>query len=37
MKPHGRFHMTDLDAVGGVAVVMRQLLEAGLLDGDCSP
>jgi dihydroxy-acid dehydratase len=35
MKPHGRFHMTDLDAVGGVAVVMRQLLEAGLLDGDC--
>ncbi|MGI8807902.1 MAG: dihydroxy-acid dehydratase [Acidimicrobiales bacterium] len=35
MKPHGRFHMVDLDAVGGVAVVMRQLLEAGLLDGDC--
>ena len=35
MKPHGRFHMTDLDAVGGVAVVMRELLEAGLLDGDC--
>jgi dihydroxy-acid dehydratase len=35
MKPHGRFHMTDHDAVGGVAVVMRQLLEAGLLDGDC--
>src|SRR5919199_3549926 len=35
MKPHGRFHMTDLDAVGGVAVVMRGLLEAGLLDGDC--
>ncbi|MDQ2825598.1 MAG: dihydroxy-acid dehydratase, partial [Actinomycetota bacterium] len=35
MKPHGRFHMVDLDAVGGVAVVMRELLEAGLLDGDC--
>src|SRR5215212_961557 len=35
MKPHGRFHMSDLDAVGGVAVVMRELLEAGLLDGDC--
>jgi dihydroxy-acid dehydratase len=35
MRPHGRYHMTDLDAVGGVAVVMRQLLEAGLLDGDC--
>ncbi|HEX3393111.1 MAG TPA: dihydroxy-acid dehydratase [Acidimicrobiales bacterium] len=35
MKPHGRFHMTDLDRVGGVPVVMRQLLEAGLLHGDC--
>ena len=35
MKPHGRYHMADLDAVGGVAVVMRQLLEAGLLHGDC--
>jgi dihydroxy-acid dehydratase len=35
MKPHGRFHMADLDAVGGVPVVMRQLLEAGLLHGDC--
>ena len=35
MRPHGRFHMADLDAVGGVPVVMRQLLEAGLLDGDC--
>jgi dihydroxy-acid dehydratase len=35
MKPHGRFHMTDLDAVGGVPVVMRQLLEAGILHGDC--
>src|SRR5256885_1778147 len=35
MKPHGRYHMVDLDAVGGVAVVMRELLEAGLLHGDC--
>ncbi len=35
MKPHGRYHMVDLDAVGGVPVVMRELLEAGLLDGDC--
>src|SRR5262252_9111853 len=30
MKPHGRFHMTDLDRVGGVAVVMQQLLVAGV-------
>jgi len=35
MKPHGRFHMVDLDRVGGLPVVMRALLEAGLLDGDC--
>ena len=35
MKPHGRFHMVDLDAVGGVPVVMRHLLDAGLLHGDC--
>ncbi len=35
MKPHGRYHMVDLDRVGGVPVVMRELLEAGLLHGDC--
>jgi dihydroxy-acid dehydratase len=35
MKPHGRFHMTDLDRVGGVPVVLRLLLEEGLLHGDC--
>ncbi len=35
MKPHGRFHMTDLDAVGGVPVVMKMLLDEGLIHGDC--
>jgi len=35
MKPHGRFHMVDLDAVGGVPTVMAMLLEADLLHGDC--
>src|SRR3954468_10840797 len=35
MKPHGKYHMSDLDRVGGVPVVMRHLLEAGLLHGDC--
>jgi dihydroxy-acid dehydratase len=35
MKPHGRYHMTDLDRVGGVPVVMQALLDAGLLHGDC--
>jgi dihydroxy-acid dehydratase len=34
-KPHGRFHMLDVDRIGGVPVVMRELLEAGLLHGDC--
>ena len=29
MKPGGKFHMTDLDNIGGVPVVMRHLLEAG--------
>ena len=34
-KPHGKYHMVDLDRVGGVPVVMRELLEAGILNGDC--
>jgi dihydroxy-acid dehydratase len=34
-KPHGRYHMVDLDRVGGLPMVMRELLDAGLLDGDC--
>ena len=34
MKPHGRFHMSDLDQVGGVPVVLQHLLEHGLLHGD---
>jgi dihydroxy-acid dehydratase len=34
-KPHGRFHMVDVDAIGGVPVVMRALLEGGLVHGDC--
>jgi len=34
-KPHGRFHMYDIDRIGGVPVVMAELLNAGLLHGDC--
>ncbi|HWE54448.1 MAG TPA: dihydroxy-acid dehydratase [Acidimicrobiales bacterium] len=34
-KPHGRFHMVDIDRVGGVPMVMKVLLDAGLLHGDC--
>jgi dihydroxy-acid dehydratase len=33
-KPAGRYVMTDLDRVGGVPVVMKELLDAGLLHGD---
>ena len=35
MKPGGRFHMTDLDRVGGVPMVLQHLLDNGLLHGDC--
>jgi dihydroxy-acid dehydratase len=35
MKPGGRFHMSDLDGVGGVPVVLKMLLDGGLLHGDC--
>ncbi|MCA1726944.1 MAG: dihydroxy-acid dehydratase [Actinobacteria bacterium] len=34
LRPAGRFVMTDLDRVGGVPVLMRELLEAGLIHGD---
>jgi dihydroxy-acid dehydratase len=35
VKPFGRYVMTDIDRIGGVPVVMKALLEAGLLHGDC--
>ncbi|WP_152364871.1 dihydroxy-acid dehydratase [Microlunatus speluncae] len=35
LKPFGRYVMNDVDRVGGVPVVMRALLDAGLLHGDC--
>src|SRR5580765_7972798 len=35
VKPFGSYVMTDVDRVGGVPVVMRALLDAGLLNGDC--
>jgi dihydroxy-acid dehydratase len=34
VKPFGRFVMSDVDRVGGVPVVMKALLDAGLLHGD---
>jgi len=35
LKPSGRYVMADLHAVGGVPAVMKYLLEAGLLHGEC--
>ena len=34
VKPFGRYVMTDMDRIGGVPVVMKALLDAGLLHGD---
>jgi dihydroxy-acid dehydratase len=34
VKPFGQYVMTDVDRVGGVPVVMKALLEAGLMHGD---
>ena len=33
-KPHGQYHMADIDRIGGVPVVMQLLLDEGLLHGD---
>jgi len=34
VKPFGKFVMSDVDKVGGIPVVLRALLDAGLLHGD---
>jgi dihydroxy-acid dehydratase len=34
LKPFGRYVMYDVDRIGGVPVVMKALLDAGLLHGD---
>ncbi|BBZ49992.1 dihydroxy-acid dehydratase [Mycobacterium heidelbergense] len=35
VKPFGRHVMFDVDHIGGVPVIMKALLDAGLLHGDC--
>ena len=35
VKPFGRFVMKDIDHIGGIPVVMKTLLDADLLHGDC--
>jgi dihydroxy-acid dehydratase len=34
LQPHGPYAMTSLHAIGGVPIVMKELLRAGLLHGD---
>jgi dihydroxy-acid dehydratase len=34
MRPAGRYVMSELDQAGGLPVILRELLSAGLLDGD---
>ncbi len=33
-RPYGKYSMVDIDKVGGVPVIARELLDAGLLNGD---
>ena len=33
-RPYGNYSMVDIDRVGGVQVIVRELLEAGLINGD---
>jgi dihydroxy-acid dehydratase len=35
LKPFGKYVMNDVDKVGGVPVVLKALLDAGLIHGDC--
>lgn len=33
-RPYGKYSMVDIDKVGGVQVIVRELMEAGLINGD---
>lgn len=35
VRPFGRFYMEDIDAKGGLQVVVKDLLDGGFLDGNC--
>jgi dihydroxy-acid dehydratase len=35
LKPFGKYVMSDVDKVGGIPVILRALLDAKLLNGDC--
>ena len=35
LRPSGRYSMSELVAIGGIQPLMKTLLDAGLLHGDC--
>jgi dihydroxy-acid dehydratase len=35
MRPFGQYYMADVDRVGGLPVIINELLHAGFLDGEC--
>jgi len=35
VRPFGRYSMVDIDAKGGIQVIVKELLDAGLLEGSC--
>lgn len=35
VSPHGRYHVDDIDRVGGLPVIIKELLDNGFLHGDC--
>eukprot|EP00418_Pyrodinium_bahamense_P073147 CAMPEP_0179081420 /NCGR_PEP_ID=MMETSP0796-20121207/36659_1 /TAXON_ID=73915 /ORGANISM="Pyrodinium bahamense, Strain pbaha01" /LENGTH=628 /DNA_ID=CAMNT_0020778807 /DNA_START=55 /DNA_END=1939 /DNA_ORIENTATION=- len=35
VKPHGKYHVDDIDRVGGLPVIMKELLVNGFLHGEC--
>ena len=35
LKPSGKYLMSELVAIGGIRPLMKMLLDAGLLHGDC--
>lgn len=35
VRPFGKYSMVDIDEKGGLPVIVKELLDEGLLDGDC--
>jgi dihydroxy-acid dehydratase len=35
VSPHGKYHTADIDTIGGLPIVMKELLAHGLIHGDC--